>query len=281
VRLTAYHRTDDPALSALVEGARAIGHTARITPGKYWKPGEVDDRADAVLVVGLHGSARHLRDLYASRGVPVWVMDLPRLRGAGYAAGFTPHDLHALPAVGRTTMPPTPGILAGRTSERVLVIGQMPHDAAHGMDHAECMAWARETVALLRARTALPIHYRPHPLAPHVSESGADAIDRAPTIRDAMQTAAAVVTFNSTVGWDAIDAGVPVIATGPREMVGYAEYVQHGIPETLDGLRPCPAPKRRDALKRVAATCWTLDELTDGTAARAMFGEAPVFAEAA
>lgn len=274
MRITAYHRTDDPALSAFVEGARAIGHDCRITPGKYWKPGESDDRAQCVVVVGLHGSARELRDLYVGRGVPVWVMDLPRLRASGFLAGFTKDSLHWLPPVGRPVAPKTPGPLKGRRADRVLVIGQKPHDAAHGMDHAEGVAWAAETIALLRTRTALPIHFRAHPLMPHVSDVGADALDHAPTIRDAMADAACVVTFNSTVGWDALDAGVPVIATGPREMVAYADYVTHGLPDTLDALRVPSAAERREALKRVAATCWTEAELLDGTAARAMLGPA-------
>ena len=279
MRLTAYHRTDDPALSALLEGARAIGHTTRITAGKYWKPGESDDRAEAVVVVGLHGSARMLRELYLARGVPVWVMDLPRLRGMGYAVGFTLNSLHWLPDGAAGVTPKTPGVLAGRTSERVLLVGQKPLDAAHGMDHAEGVQWAIDTIALLRLRTTLPIHYRAHPLAPHVSDVGADAVDRAPSMREALATAACIVTFNSTAGWDAIDAGVPVIATAPSEMLGYRDYVVSGIPDALPS-SPLPAARRREALRRVAQTCWTLDDLTSGAAAAAMFGTVPAMAGA-
>lgn len=276
MRLTAYHRTDDPALSALLEGARAIGHATRITPGKYWKPGEADDRAHAVMVVGLHGSARMLRDLYVARGIPVWVMDLPRLRDAGYAAGFSLNTLHWIPERATGPAPKTRGVLAGRTKDRVLVIGQKPLDAAHGMDHAEGVQWAVDTITLLRARTTLPIHYRAHPLAPHVSDVGADAVDRAPSMREALATAACIVTFNSTAGWDAIDAGVPVVATAPAEMVGYRDYAMTDLPGTLDGLAPLTANRRREALRRVAQTCWTMDDLASGAAAAAMFGAVPV-----
>lgn len=272
MRLTCYHRTDDPALSAFAEGARGLGHRVRITAAKYWKPGEVDATAEAVVVVGLHGAARALRDLYAARGVPVWVMDLPRLRDVGYVAGFTLNSLHWLPAEGR---PPrkTAGVLRTRTPSRLLVVGQLPDDAAHGLDVHAMQDWARETVAALRARTALPIHYRPHPLAAGSASVGADAGCPAPDIRTALADVAVLVTYNSTCGWDALDAGVPLVATAPPDAVGYADYATLGLPEALD-IPALPAARRKDALARAAATCWTLDELRDGIAARAMLGAA-------
>lgn len=272
MRVTCYHRTGDPALSAWAEGAGALGHAVTVVPGKYWKPGELDPKAEAVVVVGQHGSARQLRDLYVGRGVPVWVMDLPRLRGVGAVAGFTKDSLHWLPEQGRPAFK-TPGALKGRTAERVLVVGQYPLDAAHGLDLAELEQWARGTIADLRAVTPLPIHYRPHPDARSADALGADALDAAPSIRDALADCAAVVTYNSTVGWDAIDAGVPVIAMAPRELVGYADYVTLGLPAAFP-VPALPAAQRREALSRVSATCWTEAELRDGTAARAMLGAA-------
>lgn len=269
MRIVCYHRTGDPALSALAEGARGLGHDVTITPAKYWKPGEVVADADLVVVVGLHGSARQLRDVYEGRGVPVWVMDLPRLRASGAAAGFTRGGLHWLPAQGVAKGPPTPGVLTDRTPDRVLVVGQYPLDAAHGLDMAELQGWARHAMADVRRATALPVAYRPHPLAATGETCGADALDTAPTIRDALRTAACVVTYNSTVGWDAIDAGVPVVACAPRELVGYADYCTLGIPAVL----PPPAlsaAKRREALRRVAATCWTQAQLASGEAITAL-----------
>lgn len=276
MRILCYHRTGDPALSAWAEGARAVGHSVRILPGKYWQPGELDPTAEAVIVVGLHGSANKLRDLYTGRGVPVWVMDLPRLREAGALAGFTPHGLHWLPpAVEGMHTPPTPGPLEDRTADRILVLGQVPGDAAHGLDWDELREWVRNTCEALRARTSLPIHYRAHPKAPDMDLCGADAFDRAPSIREAMRTAACIVTYNSTSGWDAIDAGVPVVALGPREEVGYAEYVTMGLPDgRLEELQPIDPAQRLEALQRVARTCWSETDLKSGAAARAMFGEA-------
>ena len=279
MRVTCYHRTGDPALSAWAEGAGLRGHRVTILPGKYWKPGELDAKAEAVIVVGLHGSARQLRDLYVGRGVPVWVMDLPRLRAIGALAGFTLNTLHWLPDAPYGATPKTPGVLKGRTAERVLVVGQKPNDAAHGLDHVELEEWARQTITDLRAVTDLPIHYRMHPLAHGFDRCGADAVDTSATIRDALADCAAVVTYNSTVGWDAIDAGVPVIACAPHEMVGYRDYVAMGLPATLPTL--LPAAKRKEALTRVARTCWTEAQLADGTAADAMLGAALALVEAA
>jgi hypothetical protein len=206
-------------------------------------------------------------------------MDLPRLRDSGALAGFTLNSLHWLPDAPSGAAPKTPGVLKGRTAARVLVIGQMPNDAAHGLDHVELEEWARQTITDLRAVTDLPIHYRMHPLAPGFDRCGADAVDTAQTIREALADVACVVTYNSTVGWDAIDAGVPVIACAPHELVGYHEYVAMGLPATLP--TPLSAAKRREALTRVARTCWTEAELADGTAAAAMLGHALALVEAA
>jgi hypothetical protein len=279
VRITCFHRTGDPALSALAEGARAVGHVVKVLPGKYWRPGELDETAETVIVVGLHGSAHRLRDLYAGRGVPVWVMDLPRLRQSGALAGFTFHGLHWLPAATpELRTPVTPGVLADRTPSRVLVVGQVPGDAAHGLDLDELREWTRVTIADLRSRTDLPIHYRSHPKVADLGKFDVDGYDRAPSIREALQDTACVVTYNSTVGWDAIDAGVPVVALGPREDVGYADYVTMGLPASIADVPALDADRRLEALQRVAATCWTLEELSSGAAARAMFGAAEVLA---
>lgn len=271
-----FGRAERPALHALLTGLAVVGLRPVMQRPHYSASDTVRANVRAVFVDGWHHGCRAYGELYQRHGVPVYVVDLPRLRASSTivatTAGIFPETLHALPLrVGNVA--PVRGVLSHRTDEYVLVCGQKPDDAAHGMSAAQGLQWARDTVALCRQQYGYPVHYRPHPAAGPVQLSLAMAIEadgvndpRQESLRTALQRCAALVTHNSTSGVDAIDAGVPVLYTAAPSAVCYADYaVRLGA-----AIRVLTANERRTFLMRCAATQWTFTALADGTAARCL-----------
>lgn len=258
-RVLVYGRPDDIRVGSLVDGLVGEGVDVLVHRPKYFRPREADLTVDAVVVNGLHTEGQVIAETYRASGVPVWVLELPRLRAEPDAVALLRDDLQWLPeANGRE--PVVPPKVAGK-KRTILVALQKPNDAAHGMDAAAVSAFARETVASIKARETKPVVVRPHPLWRNdvpTDRWGADRVSdpSAEPLADVLADAAEVVTYNSTVGWDAIAAGVPVTALG---RASYGEYCG-----------PLTAKRRADALARAAASQWTLSEFRDGTAIRAM-----------
>ncbi|HET8769432.1 MAG TPA: hypothetical protein VFM71_00470, partial [Gemmatimonadaceae bacterium] len=224
MRLLLHANWGDGGWDAFATGCQTAGHRVVWQRPGVWTPSCLDRRADVAVVHGLSGNAGAIHAHYRARGVPVWIVDLPRLREELDAIGFYLNSLHWLPAdaVRRVVAPKK---LKQRTPDIALVVGQKPDDHAHGMDADGVARWARETVTLART-TGLPVVYRAHPLSRHVLPAdafGADAVSPTTTpIADEFPRTAVVVTHNSTAGWEAIAAGVPVHATD--DGAAYAPY---------------------------------------------------------
>lgn len=233
-----------------------------------------------VIVDGIQRDGARVREAYRQAGIPVWIMELPRLR-AGRASDFRGNarsyglfldSLHYLPPrIGNTAV--TAGVIEDRNPEYILVCGQKPNDTAHGMDANECVRWAKETIALVRKQYGLPIVYRPHPQATALMDPedgfGADALSRpaTETLREALRNSYCLVSYNSTSGVEAIDAGVPVFYTSPEAECAYYQYAEH-IGSKIRELTP---DERETCLLRFAASQWTEDQLKDGTAVGCLF----------
>lgn len=277
MNIVIYGRTARPAIAALLQGAKVAGLRPVLQRPVY------DGQqlpADAVFVDGWHGACRAFGELYQAAGVPVYILDLPRLRAASNEwasektdyVGIFADTLHHLPArIGNRY--PVLGPIDPITPDHLLVCGQKPNDAAHGMNEAQLARWAADTVAVAR-QYGLPVVYRPHPKAPPREwlDAGADDV-QVPTLpmRDALAHAAGVVVHNSTVGVEAIDAGVPVLYTARDAQCCFSDYAEPlGRP-----LRFLSAAERRVFLGRVGATQWTLAQLEDGTALRCLLQDAP------
>jgi hypothetical protein len=221
------------------------------------------------VVDGLGRVGKPIADAYRKVGVPVWVLELPRIRSEVDAWALLHDSLHWLPeGVAGRPIPSFPK-LTGRTTETMLVAMQKPSDAAHGMDEQALDRWTRATVEYVRTVTGKPVTVRPHPL--HLDAIPADcwgadtlSLPKDEPLDEALRRSIAVVTYNSTVGWDAIIAGVPVVALAPATQCAYARYTT-----TLAELKALSAKARTEALARVASTQWTLDEFRDGTALEA------------
>lgn len=253
-----YGRPELRRFGAFAEGLHAEGLGVVFSPPKYFRPHDVRREAVAVVVDGLGREAAPIAAAYRRFGIPVWMLELPRLRAEADAVAVLRDSLHWLPAANHRVA--VTGEKGKSAKSCVLVALQKPGDAAHGMDVNAMHAFAREAVTAARAH-GLPVTIRPHPLSlgeVPADAWGADAVSRpdAESVEDVLRTAAAVVTWNSTVGWDAIAAGVPVY---PQGVASYGEYAG-----------PLTAARRKEALARAAASQWTMDELRDGSAVRAM-----------
>lgn len=265
-------------LASFAEGLRTLGDALGVPPVLRWRNHNVwsDDQVepfDLVVVGGLRGKAGQLAQAYQARGVPVVVLDLGYLHRAsgrndpgGYwqvgldRLGWLPPGPcapHRFAALGLTLTP------VRQSGDVVLVCGQHPGDAAHGLDAAEMEAWAAETVAALRQRWSGPVLWRPHPLGPQVACPGADGVSTLLLAKD-LARAHAVVTLTSTVGHEALLAGVPVFcrADASYAALGNLSLVRINKPR-LPGLAV-----RRSYAHRLAHAQWTLVEMADGTAVR-------------
>jgi hypothetical protein len=292
-RVVLYGRPEQrPGLAALHHGAATLGlRCSALRPTDRWV--EADRVPDAALVVldGWKGRAPEVTAAYRAAGVPVYVLELPRLRGA--ACGPDGQDygtLWGLYAGGLADLPlrvgnvvHAGGVLRRWRPEYVLLCGQRPGDAAHGMDAAACARWAAETAGLAAVQYNLPVCWRPHPRGLDVAAPPGVARVSLPAeepLREALAGAAALVTHNSTAGLEAVDAGVPAHYTADPAAVFWRDY---GSPLGAPA-RVLSYGERRAALLRAGASQWSTTQLADGTALACLLGMAawpePVLVEA-
>lgn len=267
-RVCLYGRPELDRFRSLAEGCKASGLHPFWQRATHFRPEETITSALAVVVDGLGREGGPVAAAYRRAGVPVWVLELPRIRSEATAWALLSDSLHWLPeGVSGRPIPDFPK-LTGRKSDTMLVAMQKPGDAAHGMDLDRLDKWTRDTVAYVKAVTGKPVTVRPHPKHEGGIPGdvwGADrlSVPREESLDDALRVSAGVVTYNSTVGWDAIIAGVPVVALAPAGQCAYARYTT-----SLAELKALAPKARTEALARVASTQWTLDELRDGSAIR-------------
>ncbi len=273
-----FGRGEKPVTTALMNGARAADlrpimqrpHSDTITA-------LVRD-ASAVFVEGAKGLSAAIMAAYQAIGIPVFIIELPRLRNVlgadrnayGDLYGIYRDSLHDLPLrVGNRVV--AEGIIHDRAATAMVVCGQKPGDVAHGMDTSAMDSWTRDVITLTRLHYQLPVIFRPHPRDTRELPSdwyGADGLSPSAvsSLREALGSAAGLVTYNSTAGIDAIDAGVPVFYTAHESLVCYARYAQR----LCEPLRPLTAWERRAFLMRCGASQWHLAQMEDGSMHRAL-----------
>jgi hypothetical protein len=233
---------------ALSDSLRAAGHTVGFREPRFWS-GE-RERCDMQFVA----SARH-PGLLDRTDVPTIILDwgyLNRVNDRSEAA--TGHWQMSLDGLNR--IPPfacpsdrfdglglTVAECGGDPSGYVLLIGQMPGDAAHaGTDHRQ---WLMDQL-----KRYDDIVYRPHPRGgidlPGVrTHTGA--------LSDALRGARLIVTYNSNTGHDALLAGIPVVCD---PCAAYAPLSGETLPSKAD---------REAYFHRVAYGQWTADEVRSGS----------------
>ena len=134
----------------------------------------------------------------------------------------------------------------------VLLIGQHPKD--NSCSHVNIQKWYVETVMKTRALQDLPVVFRHHPEYENPSiPCGIEIVNG--DLGDCLKRAALVITLSSTVGVDALLAGIPVYAADPISMV-YSESAYSILME----------PDRQQWAYDLAYTQWAEQEIRSGAA---------------
>lgn len=259
MRVGVYAGAHHPIGPALCEGFAKQGAGSSLRCSAYYG-GEVED-FDLVAVYGVRKGGE-ARAAYEAAGVPVLTCEW------GYMARVNTHkDIptgHFQVSLGGLNTPPAfpcPGdrfealgidiaARGGDPNGYVLLIGQVAGDAAHGMEAGGMADWLRRMAAQYP-----DVRYRPHPRGAVPLHRGVPLATG--TLAEALAGARLVVTWNSNTGHDALLAGVPVVAHGPR--AAYAELAGESLP---------PLDVRRAYFRRLAYGQWTLDEMRSGACQR-------------
>ena len=258
MRVGVHTGANHPIGPAMVEGFSALGVGASARCSQYHR-GEVEG-FDLAVVYGARAGAR-VRAAYEAAGIPVITCDF------GYIARVNSREEHESGhfqvSLGGLNNPPAfdcpPDRLralgikvtarGGDPEGYTLLIGQVPGDAAHGMDMRAQRAWLESM-----SRQYPDVRYRPHPRGA-VMFNG--AVLAGGSLEEALAGARLVVTWNSNTGNDALLAGVPVVAHGPN--ASYADLCGEELPKV---------PARRAYFRRLAYGQWTLAEMRSGECQR-------------
>ena len=251
------HARGAQAARALAEGCQVHGHTVTVTGAERVTPGEWD----AAII----WSANELLRSYTRRGVPVlvaengYVGDRAEWTSLGWGglngeADFLSRDvppdrwLRYFP----DALKPWRGVTAGP----VLLVGQVEGDRSLAGQSAA--VWAYRMIDELRA-LGRPVVYRPHPLRP--SSPGPHGVRRdTGPLEASLAAAAAVVTFSSTVGVQAVLEGIPTY-TAHRISMAWPVAAH-----SLADLWTLPEPARGPWAAGLAYSQWTHAELESGEA---------------
>jgi len=267
VRAVIYGSREIRTLKALAVGLCSLGWsiTWREDRDAYKAKQEGPLDFDLAVTEGIRGPMGVMCGEYTALGIPVLISD----------AGFVRRDLHYFQlGANRLNWFPdfdVPGdrwkrldvlLRPHHAGTYILITGQKPGDAAHGLSTNELQAlyhkWAQE----LRKLTERPVRFRPHPRGP---EARPDALEAIPwvSLAEDLAGAHALVTWNSTSATDALIAGTPAFVLGPNAQ---AEELANTDLQFIAAPYFPEDPVRRDFFHRVAYAQWTLEELQDGTA---------------
>lgn len=280
-KVVIFGRTHQLGVSELVRGASSLGVGCTLV-----RPiGAASDEQPScalAIVVGQHAQAQAIADVYRRRGTPVLALDLPRLRVDDTPRVGLFDDARSAVLPMRThgrvvAWQPRKRSTKRADVSRVVLCGQMPNDAAHGLSVTE---YARTFAQMAQvARATWPdalLSYVPHPLSDMRTPALiADVVDTTVHVHDGitlyLHDATACVTYNSSAGWDAIMLGVPAVHGAPPEQVAWSEYGTRLGHEP----RALTERERRVALLRAGASDWTLEECAQGVPLACHLGMQP------
>lgn len=206
------------------------------------------------------------RDQVRAAGLPLLIMELgylKRCQGSGDPEGYSQLGLGHIGWVPGSACAADRWLGLGMAIaepvqrsgpwDRLLILGQVPHDAQHGLDAPRLGRWLTSAARQFIAE-GFEIFYRPHPRhtlmridVPHRILKPQDF-----TLAQCFAQASAVLTYNSTAGVEAILAGLPVACHASAH---YAE-----IANGSDRSRPAVEAY----LHRLAYAQWTCGELATG-----------------
>lgn len=249
-------------IRAVVDGVEALGWEAIVWRGSRVAPADVDFG----IVRGMRQTSRLQRDYLKSIGKPYLVLDLGYMKRTQYGAVEADSYYYQLGWnkigwVPAQAMPPDRFSRLGidvvdkrsnKNRRNVLLAGQMAMDAQHGLTMSELNGWLAAAYKEVAKPGDVPV-YRPHPrdatgLIPRLEGM---LTQKGGPLSKALEEARLVVTYNSTLGVEALIEDVPLKCCPKAH---YAEV--------------CGAPlkERLAYLHRLSYAQWTLDEFRSGEA---------------
>lgn len=139
----------------------------------------------------------------------------------------------------------------------IMICGQVPWDA--NVQDSEHLKWCLDLM-MFYSECKLNLMFRPHPRMKAINYGVAKPVHDGP-LEDALAKARIMVTFNSTVGTDAVIAGVPTIA---MDEGSFAYDVAGHDSLTMNPSMLCF--DRNQWAANLAYCVWNLEELRNGTA---------------
>lgn len=252
-----------PDTESIALGGRALGWDV-----SWHRPVSLDlEPADVVVVLTRKGIPGEIAAAYEARGVPVLVFDLPpaRLSRMRSWRALWPGRVNRLPEPDYDRAARIGLVPGGDRSggSEVLLCGQAPDDAAHGLDVSGLADWYEAAAAAIRkAAPDLTITWRPHPLWVRSLE-GVDRSEHPDEIdleRALDRPLAAVVSYNSTCGIVAMLAGHRVLC----DPSAFYAAASQGAPRNAGSMRPRNLVAIRDVLAGCAAVQWSPAEIETG-----------------
>lgn len=215
-------------------------------------------KCDAVVISGTRGKGAAILADHEAAGIPVIVIDYGYIRRvSGVATWETGHWQVGIGGLNRPPAFPCPDdrmkalgvdISGPRTGQVTIVAGQHSGDPSHGLSDADMARWAQSKCDETGG------YWRPHPDSPHI-EVNAPCADG--PLEEWLGKADVVHTLCSTIGLDALIAGVPAVAKMPdRACWGQLSGPVHPGKMAVESL-----------CARLAYGQWTLQEMESGQAA--------------
>ena len=252
-----------------LRGASALGYQQT----------SISPDCEFAVVSGTRRATLLPRSRATSMGVPIIVLELGYLRrskGASFLTGYNqagwgkigwvpdfecPSD--RLDKLGLDILkrrPPFKEVVSNNNpAGSILIAGQVGQDAQHNLTSQELCLWLarryRQLVSEDRSLASAPVVFRPHPNQDKTQLSEALRHQRqlpsSVAIDDAIDNARILLTYNSTLGVDAMLRGVPVVSHP------CAHYHRYAV-EDHD--------TRLGYLRRLAYAQWDLAEFESGEA---------------
>ena len=260
----------------LLEGLRKHGYEVVFIPPESGalKRAFIPEAAFMVCS-GWKQSSAPLRKACASQGIPTLVVELGYLKRAnnnGELDGFFQLGWNGLcwvpeqaPDAARLESLHLEIVEHKPAGTHILVGSQVGMDAQHNLPLRQLEHWLTKEVMPIQRQTGLPVLWRPHPSCAqgriHTGIQCKIQNPRAVPLQRALDQAEILVTYNSTLGVDAMLRGLRV-HSHPT-----AHYHRHAVSSY---------EVRKAYLERLAYAQWNLQELADGTALDFMLACKPV-----
>jgi hypothetical protein len=274
----AVYTLPNDAAATLAQGARAVGYVTVHSNPRLFDAAQLQ-HADLVILGGTSDRFRLIGDHYARTfGSMVVSLTAPRLRRVvtperwfGLVAGSSTHWVPRSSVSGKnrlSLMRPNYRAKYDKMARHILVFGQDCYHENILSSEAALVGWANGVASMIRAVTADPIVWLPHPETRHLRVEGYDEVidPLAEDLMVSLTACRAVVAHAATTAADALFAGWPVFTTDASADSFWWECARTDIQALADKVERPDKASIADLMGRLSYTQWTLEELRDGTA---------------